>query len=124
RALLRALRDRGHAITFFEKNVEWYASNRDLPHPDFCRLHLYEDWSEILPRVRSELAGADVAVVGSYFPDGIAAIDELLNSNVAVKSFYDIDTPITMSALKQHGSADYISRQQVPHLDLYFSFTG
>ena len=30
RALLSALHQRGHEITFFEKNVEWYASNRDL----------------------------------------------------------------------------------------------
>ena len=50
RALLRALHERGHDIVFFEKNVEWYASNRDLPEPTFVRCLLYEDWREILPR--------------------------------------------------------------------------
>jgi spore maturation protein CgeB len=124
RALLSALHRRGHQITFFEKDVEWYASNRDLPHPGFCDVQLYEDWEEILHRVRRELNDADVAVVGSYFPDGILALDEVADSNAAVKAFYDIDTPITMAALRQHGRTDYIDAQQIPQLDIYFSFTG
>lgn len=124
RALLRALHRRGHQITFFEKGVEWYASNRDLPDPDFCRLGLYESWAEILPAVRAELCDADVAIVGSYFPDGIAAIDEMLDSPAGVKAFYDIDTPITMAGLREQGQCDYIAARQIPVLDLYFSFTG
>jgi spore maturation protein CgeB len=124
RALLGALHRRGHQITFFEKDVEWYASNRDLPHPAFCDVQLYEDWSEILPRVRRELKDADVALVGSYFPDGIAALDEIADSAAGVKAFYDIDTPITVSALRKHGRTDYLLARQVPQLDIYFSFTG
>src|ERR1700751_3198364 len=85
RALLGALHKRGHQITFFEKNVEWYASNRDLPHPPFCDLQLYEHWDAVLPRVRRELKKADVAMVGSYFPDGIAALDEAFDADVPVK---------------------------------------
>jgi spore maturation protein CgeB len=124
RALLGALHRLGHEITFFERNVEWYASNRDLPHPSFCEAVLYEHWSEVLPRVRRELREADLGIVGSYFPDGIAALDELADANTPVKAFYDIDTPITMSALRAHGRADYIERRQIPSLDIYFSFTG
>ncbi len=124
RALLGALHKLGHEITFFEKDVEWYASNRDLPDPSFCKVVLYKKWSEILPRVRRELRDADVAMVGSYFPDGVAALDELANADTPVKSFYDIDTPITMSALRAHGRADYIQSGQIPELDIYFSFTG
>lgn len=124
RALLRALHQRSHDIVFFEKDVEWYASNRDLPQPDFCRVVLYEDWKQMLPRAKAELRDADVAIVGSYFPDGIAAIDLVLDSRVAVKTFYDIDTPITVAALRQSGRTDYLNAQQLPALDLYFSFTG
>ena len=124
RALLGALHELGHEITFFEKDVEWYASNRDLPHPTFCDVVLYEQWSDIQLRVRRELADADVAMVGSYFPDGIAALDELADADTPVKSFYDIDTPITVSALRAHGRADYIESRQIPELDIYFSFTG
>jgi spore maturation protein CgeB len=124
RALFEALHRRGHNIIFYEKNLEWYASNRDLPEPPYCKLRLYEDWSEIVRDARRELADADVGVVGSYFPDGIRAIDELLDSSVAVKAFYDIDTPITIAGLRQHGKTEYLEAKQVGGFDVYFSFTG
>jgi spore maturation protein CgeB len=124
RALLRALHERGHVITFFEKDVEWYASNRDLPHPDFCEVCLYDNWKDVLPQVRKGLREADVAVVGSYFPDGIAALDEVCDADTPVKAFYDIDTPITITALQKGDATDYIASRQIPELDIYFSFTG
>lgn len=124
RALLRALHEAGHSITFFEKDVEWYASNRDLPKPGFCEVRLYENWKDILPRVRRELKNADVAMVGSYFPDGIAALDEMFDADTPAKTFYDIDTPITIASLRERGGADYIAKRQIPLLDIYFSFTG
>jgi spore maturation protein CgeB len=124
RALARALHDRGHRIVFFEKDVEWYGSNRDLPAPEFCDLRLYENWAEIVATVRRELSDADVAMVGSYFPDGIQATDEVFNSRVQVKTFYDIDTPITVSMLREKGSTEYLRGDQVPGFDVYFSFTG
>lgn len=123
RALTRALRARGHEIIFFEKDVEWYASNRDMPEPPFCRVHLYEHWQDVSNLLRRELAGADVAMVGSFFPDGIQAIELMLESSAGVKTFYDIDTPITLSKLRQ-GDTDYLRRDQIPGFDVYFSFTG
>ncbi len=124
RALARALHDRGHQIVFFERDVEWYASNRDLPEPTFCKVRLYDEWPEVLSELRGELSGCDVAVVGSYFPDGIAAVCEMLDSNARVKAFYDIDTPITVSKLRTTGSTEYLRADQIPGLDVYFSFTG
>jgi len=123
RALTRALRARGHDIVFFEKDVEWYGSNRDMPEPPFCRVHLYEQWQDVLNLLRWELADADVAMVGSFFPDGIKAIDAMLESAAGVKTFYDIDTPITVSKLGA-GDAEYLRRDQIPGFDAYFSFTG
>ena len=124
RSLLRALHARGHRIVFYEHDLYWYRDNRDLPRPEFCELRLFEDWKVILPEVRRELRAADVAVVGSYFPDGMAAMDEMLSSAAAVKSFYDIDTPITMAALREKGATEYVLGTQLAGLDLYFSFTG
>jgi spore maturation protein CgeB len=74
--------------------------------------------------VRTELADSDVAMVGSYFPDGIAALQEVLSSNVEVKAFYDIDTPITVRSLKTRGRTGYLHKHHLPELDIYFSFTG
>jgi hypothetical protein len=83
------LRARGHQIVFFERDVEWYGSNRDMC-PPFCRVHLYEQWQDVRNLLRREMADADVAMVGSFCPDGVKAIDELLDSTAGVKAFYDI----------------------------------
>jgi spore maturation protein CgeB len=124
RALCQALHRRGHRIVFFEHDVEWYENNRDLPNPPYCEVKLFKNWEEILPAVRTELRDSDVAIVGSYFPDGIAALEEVLASDVPVKAFYDIDTPITVRSLREHGRADYLLKCHLPQLDIYFSFTG
>jgi spore maturation protein CgeB len=124
RALCQALRRRGHRIVFFERDAEWYRHNRDLPQPPYCDVRLFSTWDEILPAVRTELAASDVAVVGSYFPDGVAAMEEVLSSAIRVKAFYDIDTPVTIRSLMDRGGADYLLRQHLPELDIYFSFTG
>jgi spore maturation protein CgeB len=124
RALARALHGRGHRIVFFEKNVEWYESNRDLPAPEFVDLRLYENWLAVAGEVRRELDDADVAVVGSYFPDGIAATEIVADSGVPVKAFYDIDTPITIAKLREEGRTEYLLGSQISAFDVYFSFTG
>jgi spore maturation protein CgeB len=123
RALLAALHRRKHRIVFFEKDEEWYASNRDLPNPEFCEVRLFHDWREALSSVRRELAGSDVAMLGSFFPEGIRAAQEIIDARSPVKAFYDIDTPITLSNLRV-GGADYLTPQQVPEFDLYLSFTA
>jgi spore maturation protein CgeB len=124
RALCSALHRRGYKIVFFERNLEWYENNRDLPEPPYCEVKLYDDWKLALPVVREHLRDSDIAMVGSYFPDGILALDEVLASNVPVKTFYDIDTPITLSGLRDQGNTDYLLRRQLPALDIYFTFTG
>jgi spore maturation protein CgeB len=124
RALTKALHARGHRIIFFEKDLYWYADNRDLPHPEFCDVRIFRSWKKALPEIKRELADSDVAVIGSYFPDGIAAIDRALESRVPVTAFYDIDTPITVAQLRAESRAPYLRPDQIPDLDLYFSFTG
>jgi len=124
RALCKALHARGHRIVFFERDTYWYADNRDLPHPEFCETRIFEEWTDIRSAVRKEIRDCDVALVGSYFPDGIAAIDEVLESNARCKAFYDIDTPVTMTALRERGRTDYLLASQVSGFDVYFSFTS
>jgi spore maturation protein CgeB len=123
RSLARALRLRGHRIVFFERDQEWYASNRDMPEPPFCDVRMYQQWAEVLPLVRRELRDADVGMVGSYCPDGLVASHEVLDSAAEIKAFYDIDTPITVAKLRR-GEAEYLTLEQIPSFDLYFSFTG
>jgi spore maturation protein CgeB len=122
RALLRALAARGHQILFLERNAPWYADNRDLNVPSYCRLAFYDDLQD-LGRFAGDVAGADVVVVGSYVPQGIAVIGWVLNTAQGLKAFYDIDTPVTLAALA-NGSCTYLAGEQVRSFELYLSFTG
>jgi spore maturation protein CgeB len=124
RALLKALYRRGHKIVFFEKDVEWYRSNRDMPRPNFCEVVLYEAWSEVAERVARETRDADAVVVGSYFPDAIVATSAMFDRGVRPVLFYDIDTPVTMAGLRRDGRTAYLDAETIPGYAAYMSFTG
>lgn len=124
RSLCKALALRGHQIHFVEKNLEWFRHNRDLPHPEFCTVHLYADWNESARGLIRLSKDADAIVVGSYFPDAIPAANELISSGCAPLIFYDIDTPVTVARLRRDGRAGYIEATQVPNYAAYLSFTG
>jgi spore maturation protein CgeB len=122
RALLRAFAERGHDILFLERDQPWYADNRDLSDPEYCRLAFYDSAAE-LSRWRGAIADADAVIVGSYVPDGIA-VGRFVQAHAAgVRAFYDIDTPVTLTALRD-GSCAYLSPELVPGYDVYLSFTG
>src|SRR5918992_6378544 len=36
RSLLRGLQQRGHRVTFLERDQPWYAQHRDAPQLDYC----------------------------------------------------------------------------------------
>ncbi len=124
RALCKALAARGHVIVFIEKDVEWYRCNRDLPSPEYCRVYLYEQWADEAARWIALAKDADAVVVGSYFPDAIVATQRLLHAGCGPLMFYDIDTPITMTALRAAGRCEYLDASLIPSYAAYLSFTG
>lgn len=123
RALLRGLRRRGHRVDFFERDAPWYAAHRDLRHPREARLRLYAEWNAVRGEALAVARGADAVIVGSYFPDSIPLLDDLLAAPHPLLAFYDIDTPVTLETLAQ-GRCAYLRRDHIPRVDLYFSFTG
>src|SRR5436853_3518973 len=72
RGLVRELVRRKHDVLFLERDVPWYAENRDLPAPPYGRTELYSSIAELQERFRKDIREADVVIVGSYVPDGIA----------------------------------------------------
>ena len=124
RGLIRSLAGLGHHVVFFERDVPYYASNRDLRELPAGRLVLYPDWLEILPTAMSELSDADAAVVTSYCPDAIMATDAVLDSAVALSVFYDLDTPVTLDRLRSDESVPYIGPGGLAGFDLVLSYTG
>lgn len=127
RGLLRALAARGHRITFAEQYAEWYAANRDLYDAEFAELLVYPHWDAVEAELTGRVATADVIVVGSFCPEGQRVVDWALaqaRRRGAVAVYYDIDTPVTLQALAQHGETFYLRADQVPAFDAVLSFAG
>lgn len=123
RALLRAFAQRGHQVTFLERDVPWYAAHRDLKHCAYGRHELYRDLEELRRRFAREVAGADAVIVGSYVPDGVEVGRWVQETALGATAFYDIDTPVTLAKLAA-GDDEYLSPDLIPGYDLYLSFTG
>lgn len=125
RSLVKAMLRRGHTLTFYERDVPYYASTRDVWElPEGGRLRLYESLQEIQAEVSRDLDDADVALCTSYCPDGPAACDLILESRAGVKAFYDLDTPVTLDGLESAGAVEYLPPNGLGQFDLVLSFTG
>jgi spore maturation protein CgeB len=123
RALIRAFAERGHQSVYFERDVPYYAQNRDLTSLEGGRLVLYERWSEVLAEAKRELAGADAAMVTSYCPDAFAATELVLGAP-GLHIFYDLDTPVTLAQLAAGKRIGYIGPDGLAPFDLVLSYTG
>lgn len=124
RGLCNALSEAGHSITFFEKDVSYYRTHRDLGQPKGYGLQLYSEWNEIKPNAEKALTECDCAVVTSYCPDARTASDLILSNPKVFSIFYDLDTPITLNALDRQGTVDYIPAYGLEPFDLVLSYTG
>ena len=123
RAILRALARQGHRVTFYEKDVEYYALRRDFQSCDYCDLVFYRDWSEIRRRALAEAAASDVVITASFCPEGARINDEVLSLSGPLRVFYDLDTPVTLAKLRQE-DLDYLCAAHIPEFDLVLSWTG
>jgi spore maturation protein CgeB len=123
RAILRALHPLGHRVTFYERDVPYYAKHRDFRECAYCELKLYSSWDAIRNRALAEAAESDVVITASYVPEGARIADALLALDGPLRVFYDLDTPITLNRLAE-GDLDYLRASQLPAFDLVFSWTG
>jgi spore maturation protein CgeB len=124
RGLLRALKQEGHEIHFFERDTPYYARWRDAASLDYAHLHLYSDWEENQRTASAALAEADVGVVTSYCPDGVVACELVLSSQLRRTVFYDMDTPVTLARLERGERVEYIPPSGLAGFDLVLSYTG
>lgn len=123
RALLKELAALDHDILFLEKDVPYYASNRDLETPDFCQLGLYNSTEDLKQRFQAEVVNADVVIVGSYVPEGVVVGKWVCKNATGVTAFYDIDTPVTLAKLERQDH-EYLNKELISQYDLYLSFSG
>jgi spore maturation protein CgeB len=124
RGLIRALTRRGWSVTFFERDVPYYAGARDLDALDGGQLAFYSDWSATRAQARRQVAEADVAIVTSYCPDAVAAGELVLQAPSALRVFYDLDTPVTLARVRGNQRPAYIGPDGLAGYDLVLSYTG
>lgn len=123
RSLVKGLCKRGHEVVFLERDMPWYASNRDMPSSEFCRIILYSSTAMLKKELAGEILNADAVIVGSYVPDGIEVSQWVIENARGVKAFYDIDTPVTLSRLRSQ-ACTYLSPKQIPQFEIYLSFSA
>lgn len=123
RGLLREMANRGHKIMFLERDASWYADNRDMPHPPFCRSIIYSSLEGVIGEFGNEICEADCVIVGSYVRQGVELGNWVTRNASGITAFYDIDTPVTLAALER-GNCTYLSYDLIPRYRLYLSFTG
>jgi len=123
RGLCRALIRRGHDVHFFERDVPYYASHRDLVELRGGHLHLYGEWADVMTLARRHARDADVTMVTSYCPDALGAAD-LCGDSPALRAFYDLDTGVTLSRLTEGLPVEYIGPRGLRDYDLVFSYIG
>ena len=123
RALVTALRQRGHRVLFLERDATWYAGHQDLPAELSGDVAVYADLEDLADCHGEAIAQADLVIVGSCVPDGIRVGDWVQATASGVVAFYDIDTPVTLASLAR-GDCPYLHPRQIPHYDIYLSFSG
>lgn len=125
RALVKALARRGHTVAFYERDVPYYACARDgWTPPAGSRICLYNSVEEIARQALRELDGADLAMYTSYCPEGPEIARLILDSDAAIKAFYDLDTPVTLDAAREGRRVDYLPSDGLSGFDLVLSYTG
>ena len=123
RGLIRELHKNGHDVTFLERDVPWYASNRDLKDFSYCNTILYNDLNELREKYTETIKSADLVIVGSYVPEGVAVGHFVVKTAEGITAFYDIDTPVTLAKIEKN-DFEYLHPDLIPMYHIYLSFTG
>ncbi|MGV3723494.1 MAG: CgeB family protein, partial [Actinomycetota bacterium] len=108
---------------FLERDAPWCAAHRDLPRPPYGRTELYRDLDDLRDRFGAEIREADLALVGSYVPEGVLVGEWVTATARGMTAFYDIDTPVTLARVAR-GDCDYLNRAMIPRYELYLSVSG
>ena len=126
RGLIKALHNRGHNITVYEPDAYDRQLHRDLEHPSWARVVVYEnDEDSALHALEAARRHADMIVKAS----GIGVFDELLEAAVTeIKTpqnyvvYCDVDAPATLERVANNPEDPF--RELIPRYDFIFTYGG
>jgi spore maturation protein CgeB len=110
-------------VLFLERDVPWYASQRDLPTRISAGSPITPASTELTDSFGDAIRSADAVIIGSYVPEGVAVIDAVAALSPKRLCFYDIDTPVTLAKLDR-GDEEYLALRTDSGLRRLFSFSG
>jgi spore maturation protein CgeB len=125
RGLIRELAALGYAVTFYEPDAYERQEHRDMDPPEWAEVVVYPATEEAARAMISRAADADVVVKAS----GVGVFDDLLLRGLveaarphAVKIFWDVDAPATLSEMRADRGAPLA--QLLSELDLVLTYGG
>ncbi|HEX4652962.1 MAG TPA: glycosyltransferase [Candidatus Udaeobacter sp.] len=126
RGLIKALHNRGHTITVYEPDAYGRQQHRDLEHPSWARVIVYDnDEDAALHALEAARRNADMIVKAS----GIGVFDELLEAAaVEMKKahnhivYCDVDAPATLERMANNPRDPF--RELIPRYDFIFTYGG
>ncbi len=123
RALVRELSLRGHEVVFCAPDVAWSEDTRDLPERQRAQLCRYGSLEELADLAGHQIAGADLVMLGSSVPDGVAVAEYVLQTAEGQTAFCDAATPLTLSQLAS-ATCPFLTPALIARFDLYLSSAG
>jgi len=126
RGLVRALAERGHAVTFYEPDAFERQAHRDIDDPPWAKVVVYgaESETQALAALQSARS-ADVIVKAS----GIGVFDALIEREIVglkragnTVLFWDVDAPATLERVGADPHDPF--RRLIPCYDLVLTYGG
>jgi len=124
RGLIRSLARRGCSVSFFERDVAWYADHRDQTGIEGGELVFYPDWASVRAAARRAVRAADAVIVTSYCPDAVEASELIEEEARGTTVFYDMDSGVTLARLAADEAVPYLPPEGLGGFDLVLSYTG
>lgn len=126
RGLIRALAERGHAVTFYEPDAFERQAHRDIDDPPWAKVIVYGAQSDAQALAALDAArSADVIVKAS----GVGVFDTLLEREIAALKrpgntvlYWDVDAPATLERVGADPHDPF--RGLSPCYDLVFTYGG
>jgi spore maturation protein CgeB len=125
RGMIRALHERGHAVTFYESDAYERQQHRDIEPPVWARSVVYENSLQAMRDCLRDARGSDVVVKAS----GVGVFDEELEAGVlelqkpgTLVVFWDVDAPATLERV--HNDSQDAFLPLIERYDVVLTYGG
>lgn len=125
RGIIKALRQLGHEIVFYEPDAFERQAHRDMNDPEWARVVVYSPdecgVNEALAAAKKSdliIKASGVGVFDSFLEEAVAALKR--ENNVVV--YWDVDAPATLERL--HENPDDALRKVLPQYDMVLTYGG